>query len=124
MRSWAYPPPQVYEILGIPPAPPPQVYEILGIPPPLRPRVSYESGQILVDKARHWPGLMLTLFLNYNHYIYYDLLTGYMGHGDKGDVSVCVGGGAHGARVSVCGGGGGAWGTSECVCGGGGHGDE
>ena len=39
----------------------PQVFEVLGIPSATRPRVTHESGQILVDKSRHWKGLLLCM---------------------------------------------------------------
>ncbi|KAJ9529574.1 hypothetical protein QJQ45_013920, partial [Haematococcus lacustris] len=89
----------------------PQVYRILGIPGSRRPPNSHESGQMLVDKTRHWQGLLLCVipvsavaaaaaaacphpfaawppaalrsYLNYYHEVYYELLTGFMGKGDK-----------------------------------------
>ncbi|GFH10175.1 uncharacterized protein HaLaN_05442 [Haematococcus lacustris] len=61
----------------------PQVYSILGIPGSRRPPNSHESGQMLVDKTRHWQGLLLCVYLNYYHEVYYELLTGFMGKGDK-----------------------------------------
>lgn len=54
----------------------------------VRPRVrpqngTVESGQLLLDKRRCWPGLLLALFLNLQGPLYHRLLTSYMGAGDK-----------------------------------------
>ena len=43
------------------PHPHPQVYAILELPPRSRPRGTHESGQMVVDKARHWRGLVLAV---------------------------------------------------------------
>lgn len=40
-----------------------QIYDILEIPPDLRPTWSHESGQIVVDKSRHWHGLLLCMWV-------------------------------------------------------------
>ena len=42
-----------------------------------------ESGQILMDKRTAWAPLLLALFLNLQGDLYYNLLTNYMGAGDK-----------------------------------------
>jgi alpha 1,2-mannosyltransferase len=39
----------------------PQVFNILEIPSHARPSVSHESGQMVLDKARHWKGLLLCM---------------------------------------------------------------
>jgi len=43
----------------------PQTPTILGMPAPAKHSASlgasHDSGQILVDKGRHWPGLVLSL---------------------------------------------------------------
>jgi FkbM family methyltransferase len=41
-------------------------FERLGVPPSERP-LSFESGQFLVDKGRHWEPLWLTAWLNAHH---------------------------------------------------------
>lgn len=46
-------------------------------------RHSHDSGQMLIDKGRHWSGLVISLYMNYYSEIYWELLTGFMGKGDK-----------------------------------------
>ena len=47
------------------------------------PRGTVESGQMVIHKRRCWRALLLTLFLNCQGSLYYNLLTNYMGVGDK-----------------------------------------
>lgn len=44
---------------------------------------SYESGQILVNKEKTWPALVLALYMTMNSNVFYPLTVGYMGYGDK-----------------------------------------
>ena len=44
---------------------------------------SYESGQILVNKEKTWPALLLSLYMTNNAHIFYPLTVGYLGFGDK-----------------------------------------
>ncbi len=37
----------------------------------------------MLPQRQHWNGLVLSLFLNYHHELWYELLTGWMGKGDK-----------------------------------------
>ena len=46
------------------PAPTPQVSQLLGVPAESWPPGSFESGQMVVDKARHWRGLVMAMYLN------------------------------------------------------------
>jgi alpha 1,2-mannosyltransferase len=59
----------------------PDVKEILGLD--ALPRGSHESGQMVVDKGRAWPGLLTAAYMNLEAPLYYELLTGFMGKGDK-----------------------------------------
>ena len=60
----------------------PDFYAIAGPgTPPLEGTV--ETGQVLVHKRRCWEPLLLALFLNLQGSLYYNLLTNYMGAGDK-----------------------------------------
>jgi hypothetical protein len=47
------------------------------------PSGTVESGQMVIHKRRCWRALLLTLFLNCQGSLYYNLLTNYMGVGDK-----------------------------------------
>jgi hypothetical protein len=60
----------------------PQIWEMLGVLPSLRPEVSHDAGQLLVNKQRGWEPLLLTLYLNLIGNIMYPLLS-YAGQGDK-----------------------------------------
>ena len=44
---------------------------------------SYESGQILINKEKTWPALLLSLYMTINAAIFFPLTVGYMGFGDK-----------------------------------------
>jgi len=44
---------------------------------------SYESGQILINKEKTWPALLLSLYMTINAHIFYPLTVGFMGFGDK-----------------------------------------
>ena len=44
---------------------------------------SCESGQLVINKAKTWRALMLVMFLNCQGALYYNLLTNYLGMGDK-----------------------------------------
>lgn len=61
----------------------PDLLEVLGLTWELVPTGSHESGQMMFDKARTWDGLLLALFMNLKHHLYFDLLTDYLGWGDK-----------------------------------------
>lgn len=61
----------------------PDLLEVLGLSWALVPAGSHESGQMMFDKARTWDGLLLALFMNLKHHLYFDLLTDYLGWGDK-----------------------------------------
>ena len=52
-------------------------------PPLPRLRGSHESGQMLFDKARTWPALALAAYFNSAPGFYYELLSCFMGKGDK-----------------------------------------
>lgn len=52
------------------------IWEICDVPYKREPE--FESGQLLVDKERHWPALMLTIYMNRRRDLYYRVL-----HGDK-----------------------------------------
>lgn len=44
---------------------------------------SYESGQMVLNKRMAWKGLLLAHYMNLEWELYYDLLSNYMGKGDK-----------------------------------------
>lgn len=52
-------------------------------PEALPPNATVESGQMVLDKAVVWRALQLALFLNCQGSLYYNLLTNYLGKGDK-----------------------------------------
>lgn len=41
-----------------------QTSELLGVPREVWPAGSFESGQIVIDKSRHWRGLVLAMYIN------------------------------------------------------------
>lgn len=47
------------------------------------PNGTAESGQMVINKRTCWKALLLALFLNCQGSLYYNLLTNYMGVGDK-----------------------------------------
>ncbi|KAK9842068.1 hypothetical protein WJX81_006813 [Elliptochloris bilobata] len=59
----------------------PDLAAILGVD--ALPRGSHESGQMLLSKRRAWDALMLAAFMNLRAGLYYELLSCYMGKGDK-----------------------------------------
>ena len=59
----------------------PDFYAIAAEASPLEGTV--ETGQMVVDKRRCWAALQLALFLNLQGSLYYNLLTNYLGVGDK-----------------------------------------
>ncbi|GIL63128.1 hypothetical protein Vafri_17254 [Volvox africanus] len=61
----------------------PEVAQILNISASLIPAGSFESGQMVIDKARHWRGLLLATYLNVYGSIFSELLSCYIGKGDK-----------------------------------------
>ncbi|KAK9810503.1 hypothetical protein WJX72_011854 [[Myrmecia] bisecta] len=48
-----------------------------------RPKYSFESGQMVFDKKRVWDGLLLAALFNMRHKLYFELLSNFMGKGDK-----------------------------------------
>jgi alpha 1,2-mannosyltransferase len=50
---------------------------------PSWPKFTHESGQMLVDKSKHWNALFLALYFNAFDHIFYPLFGGFMGIGDK-----------------------------------------
>jgi hypothetical protein len=50
---------------------------------PSWPKFTHESGQMLVDKSKHWNALFLALYFNAFDHIFYPLFSGFMGIGDK-----------------------------------------
>lgn len=61
----------------------PDAWDLLGIPDGVRLDRSYESGQILINKRRHWDSLLLACYFNLNGNFYYPLFSGGPGQGDK-----------------------------------------
>ncbi len=53
----------------------PELHEILGLRRRDMPPHSFEAGQMLIDKRRHWLGLRVALYLNYYHETFFDLFT-------------------------------------------------
>ncbi len=53
----------------------PELHEVLGLRRGDMPQHSFESGQMLIDKKRHWLGLRVALYLNHYHATFYDLFT-------------------------------------------------
>jgi hypothetical protein len=42
----------------------PQTSELLGVPQEQWPAGSFESGQMVIDKSRHWRGLVTAMYIN------------------------------------------------------------
>ncbi|GIL68802.1 hypothetical protein Vafri_22039 [Volvox africanus] len=61
----------------------PEVAQILNISASLIPAGSFESGQMVIDKARHWRGLVLAAYMNVYGAVFSELLSCYIGKGDK-----------------------------------------
>ncbi|KXZ53028.1 hypothetical protein GPECTOR_8g395 [Gonium pectorale] len=61
----------------------PALARVLGIPPADMPASTFEAGQMLIDKRRHWRGMRVALYFNYYNEVWYNLFTDYMGWGDK-----------------------------------------
>jgi hypothetical protein len=59
----------------------PDMYRIA--PEAAPPNGTVESGQIVINKRTCWKALLLALFLNCQGSLYFNLLTNYMGVGDK-----------------------------------------
>lgn len=41
-----------------------QTAELLGVPQSTWPAGSFESGQMVLDKSRHWRGLVMSMYIN------------------------------------------------------------
>mmetsp|Transcript_14356 Transcript_14356/g.43356 ORF Transcript_14356/g.43356 Transcript_14356/m.43356 type:complete len:597 (+) Transcript_14356:257-2047(+) len=62
----------------------PDLVAVLGLPSDAElPAGSFESGQMLFHKRRQWNGLLLAAFMNVHAVLYYELLSNFMGKGDK-----------------------------------------
>ena len=61
----------------------PDLLGVLGLSEDEAPAVTHESGQVAVDKSRHWDSLLAALFFNLQPHLFYPLLTDFMGMGDK-----------------------------------------
>ncbi|GLI66684.1 hypothetical protein VaNZ11_010617 [Volvox africanus] len=61
----------------------PEVARILNISASLLPAGSFESGQMVIDKARHWRGIVLAAYMNVYGAVFSELLSCYIGKGDK-----------------------------------------
>lgn len=61
------------------------LHHLYGIQEPELGEYEIESGQILIDKARHWRGVHLFLYMNLNWNIYYKLL-----YGDKDTYVIAI----------------------------------
>ena len=59
----------------------PETHQLLG--EGTRMQNSHESGQMIVNKKRHWNALWLNLFMNSHNKFFYPLTVSYMGLGDK-----------------------------------------
>jgi alpha 1,2-mannosyltransferase len=59
----------------------PEISEIggLGLPG----HWTHESGQVMVNKSKIWPALMLACYMNHHWPLFYPLINNYMGFGDK-----------------------------------------
>lgn len=44
---------------------------------------THESGQMLINKFKIWPALVLAIYMTYNSEIFYPLTCGFLGYGDK-----------------------------------------
>lgn len=61
----------------------PEAEQLLGLPRERWFPGSFESGQMVLDKRRHWRGLSLAVYLNAHAQLYYEVFTCYLGKGDK-----------------------------------------
>ncbi|GIL84768.1 hypothetical protein Vretimale_14448 [Volvox reticuliferus] len=61
----------------------PEVAQILNISASRLPAGSFESGEMVIDKARHWRGLVLAAYMNVYGAVFSELLSCYIGKGDK-----------------------------------------
>ncbi|PNW78213.1 hypothetical protein CHLRE_09g386734v5 [Chlamydomonas reinhardtii] len=61
----------------------PEIHEVLRFPNEQVPKVTFESGQMVIDKARHWRGLLLAVYMNVYGKTFAELLSCYLGKGDK-----------------------------------------
>ncbi|KIZ05690.1 hypothetical protein MNEG_2267 [Monoraphidium neglectum] len=61
----------------------PEAEQMLGVPRSDWFRGSFESGQMVVDKARHWRGLLTAAWLNSYASFWYEVFTCFLGKGDK-----------------------------------------
>ena len=61
----------------------PEGEQLLGLPRDKWFAGSFESGQMVLDKRRHWRGLATAVYLNAHASLYYEVLTCYLGKGDK-----------------------------------------
>jgi alpha 1,2-mannosyltransferase len=59
----------------------PDLATILGVK--TLPPGTFESGQLVFDKARAWAGLLTSAYFNLESDLYYELFSGFMGKGDK-----------------------------------------
>eukprot|EP00877_Chromochloris_zofingiensis_P001671 jgi/Chrzof1/11504/UNPLg00437.t1 len=61
----------------------PQAEQMLGVPKSIWYPGSFASGQMVVDKYKHWKGLLLSVYLNSNAHFWYEIFTCFLGKGDK-----------------------------------------
>lgn len=62
----------------------PDAAAVLALPADtVLPAGSFESGQMLFNKRRAWRAIQLAAFMNIHSTLYYELLTNFMGKGDK-----------------------------------------
>ncbi|GBF98544.1 pantothenate synthetase [Raphidocelis subcapitata] len=61
----------------------PQAEEMLGVPRARWFPGSFESGQMALDKRRHWRGLAAALWFNAHPNFWYEVFTCFLGKGDK-----------------------------------------
>ncbi|GLC36605.1 hypothetical protein PLESTM_000470500 [Pleodorina starrii] len=61
----------------------PEVARILNISSAHMPVGTFESGQMVIDKARHWRGLLVAAYMNVYGTTFSELLSCYIGKGDK-----------------------------------------
>ncbi|GLC36242.1 hypothetical protein PLESTB_001364800 [Pleodorina starrii] len=61
----------------------PEITRILNIPASQMPSGTFESGQMVIDKARHWRGLLVAAYMNFYGSTFSELLSCYIGKGDK-----------------------------------------
>ncbi|KAG2454624.1 hypothetical protein HYH02_000465 [Chlamydomonas schloesseri] len=56
---------------------------ILNVSASRLPHNTFESGQMVLDKARHWRGLLAAAYMNIHGRLFWELLHCYVGKGDK-----------------------------------------